>query len=356
MFDGYDGKPSTKDTTHVRRTKGKKSISMHFTGKMKLNMKKNVFLTNLENKQLFLEMLVIKMNEAKLNAIQSSGDSDVLIVQTAVSSAATKPTVIIGEDIDLLILFLHHARNDGQSIFFTSEQKLRSKGNTKLWDLKYVKSKLGNKMCEAILLIHALRGCDTTSRLYSIDKGVTIQRFKREECFRRLTKIFNNPTSSREDVISAGERLLLIVYGAKGDTTTLDKLHLIKFCEKPASSIKVVSPDSLPPTSAAASFHSLRVYHQVQVWRRQDDLDPELWGWAVKSETLVPVFTSKALAPASLLKLFRCNCIKECRSARCACFKNGLKCSAMCGEYRGVSCLNFQDPCEIENGEIIDEI
>ena len=50
MFDGYDGKPSSKDTTCVRRTKGKKSISVHSTGEMKLNMKKKDFLTNLENK------------------------------------------------------------------------------------------------------------------------------------------------------------------------------------------------------------------------------------------------------------------------------------------------------------------
>ena len=166
-------------------------------------------------------------------------------------------------------------KNDGQSIFSTSEQKLRSKVNTKLWGIKYVKSKLGNKMCKAILLIHALLGCDTTSRLYSIGNSVAIQRFERKESFRHLTKIFNNPTSSREDVISAGERLLLIVYGAKRDTA-LGKLRLIKFCEKIASSMKVVSPESLPPTSAAASFHSLRVYHQVQVRRGQDDLDPEL--------------------------------------------------------------------------------
>ena len=42
---------------------------MHFTGEMRLNMKKTDFLTNLDNKQRFLEMLVIKMNEAKLQAI-----------------------------------------------------------------------------------------------------------------------------------------------------------------------------------------------------------------------------------------------------------------------------------------------
>ena len=132
VFDGFDGKPSTKATTHFGRTKGKKGISVHFIGEMKLNMKKNEFLTNLENKQRFLEMLVIKMNESNLDTVHSSGDADVLIVETAVSSTATKPTVIIGEDTDLLILLRHHARNDCQIIFFTSEQKLRSKVYTKL--------------------------------------------------------------------------------------------------------------------------------------------------------------------------------------------------------------------------------
>ena len=36
---------------------------MHFTGEMRVNMKKTDFLTNLDNKQRFLETLVIKMNE-----------------------------------------------------------------------------------------------------------------------------------------------------------------------------------------------------------------------------------------------------------------------------------------------------
>lgn len=38
-----------------------------------------------------------------LQAIQSCGDADVLIVQTAIRS-----TVVIGEDRDILILLLHH--------------------------------------------------------------------------------------------------------------------------------------------------------------------------------------------------------------------------------------------------------
>ena len=44
----------------------------------------------------------------KLQVIQSSGNADVLIVQTAIRSSVTRPTVVNGEDTNLLILLLHH--------------------------------------------------------------------------------------------------------------------------------------------------------------------------------------------------------------------------------------------------------
>ena len=41
-----------------------------------------------------------------------------------------------------------------------------------------------------------------------------------------------------------------------------------------------IQPQILPPTSAAAKFHSLRVYYQVQQWKGiGDGLLPENWGW-----------------------------------------------------------------------------
>ena len=202
VFTGYDGRPSTKDTTHVRRTKGKQSIAVLFTGEMRLNMKKTDFLTNLDNKQRFLEMLIIEMNEAKLQAIFNRLVMRFLIVQTAIRSAVTRPTVVIGEDTDLLILLLHHVNQDCDRIFFTSEQKSRSKGTTKLWDIKHVKSKLGQEICDAILRIHALLGCDTTLRLYSIGKGIALQKFKRENSFKRLSQIFSSPSSMKKEIIA----------------------------------------------------------------------------------------------------------------------------------------------------------
>ncbi|KAJ8391936.1 hypothetical protein AAFF_G00084070 [Aldrovandia affinis] len=50
--------------------------------------------------------------------------------------------------------------------------------------------------------------------------------------------------------------------------------------EKVATSTSHVQPQSLPPTSAAAKYHSLRVHYQVQQWKGTvDELLPQEWGW-----------------------------------------------------------------------------
>ena len=56
VFDGYRI-PSTKYTTHQWRTGGKVGIEVTFTGDMTLTMSKDVFLSNVANKQNFIDML-----------------------------------------------------------------------------------------------------------------------------------------------------------------------------------------------------------------------------------------------------------------------------------------------------------
>jgi len=58
----------------------------------------------------------------------------------------------------------------------------------------------------------------------------------------------------------------------------LDSLSHKRFCEKVASKTSHVKPQSLPPTSAAAKYHSLRLYLQVQEWKGSaDGLHPTDW-------------------------------------------------------------------------------
>ena len=54
VFDGYCSGPSTKDSTHLIRTKGVEGNAVHFTLSMTLQSTKDQFLINTENKQRFL--------------------------------------------------------------------------------------------------------------------------------------------------------------------------------------------------------------------------------------------------------------------------------------------------------------
>ena len=57
VFDGYEGGPYTKDTAHLRRTGGCTGTPVKFTEDMTLNLKKDLFLKNKENKQAFIKIL-----------------------------------------------------------------------------------------------------------------------------------------------------------------------------------------------------------------------------------------------------------------------------------------------------------
>ena len=102
-----------------------------------------------------------------------------------------------------------------------------------------------------------------------------------------------------------------------------------------------VEPRTLPPTSAAAKFHSYRVFLQTCQWKSLDcDLLPELWGWTKGDAGLSPTMKDKPPAPEDLLKIVRCNCLTNYQSARCSCIKHGMKCFAGCGHCHGSACSN----------------
>ena len=137
MFDGGNQLPSTKDTTHLRRTNGKKGKQVRFDKEMKFSIKKDDFLLKISNKPHFLEMLTEKMNEGPISAVQAFGDADRLIVSTALDLSKNHPVAIIGEDDDLLVHCI-----------------------MQLMNMITVGGKLGKK-CEYMAVVHDILECDT---------------------------------------------------------------------------------------------------------------------------------------------------------------------------------------------------
>ena len=168
VFDGYDDM-STKNMTHQRRAAGKAGATVTFTENMKVTLKKDNFLANPKNKQPFINMLSRFLQEENCPTYHAEGDADVLIVKTAVESARERNTVLVGDDTDLLVLLCFYTRSDSFDLYFKPEPKANSR--RRVWNMKKVKEQLGDDVCHDLLFLHAILGCDTTSRVHGIGKA-----------------------------------------------------------------------------------------------------------------------------------------------------------------------------------------
>ena len=165
-----------------------------------------------------------------------------------------------------------------EELFFQPEPKANST-KQRVWNMKVLKEKLGQDVCNNIFFIHAILGCDTTSHLHGIGKGTSLKKFCESHHFCNQAKVFSNTSASNKEVIEAGENALVCLYNGKSGKT-LDCLRHRRYNQKIATNTSQVQPQNLPPTSAAASCHSLRVYFQVQQWKGVDDtMSKEEWGW-----------------------------------------------------------------------------
>ena len=115
---------------------------------------------------------------------------------------------------------------------------------------------MGTEVCKATLFVHTLLVCDNTSRLFGIDNG---EAYSKDEHLRQQAVVFMEQ-NTKEDVVQAGTKALICMYNGKPDDE-LNSLRHRMFNQKVATSTKSVPPQTLPPTEAAAMYHSMRVYN-----------------------------------------------------------------------------------------------
>jgi len=279
-----------------------------------------------------------------IDCVNAPADADVMIVKNGIEHARETVTYVIGEDdTDLLVLLCHYAER--------GMNDLSSKEGGKCWHINSVAEALGESICRVLPVVHALCGCDTTSRLYCIGKGAALRKVREDNGFLKCIEAFCSQSGSKDAISSAGEKALVYLYGRKGNDI-LDRLRKTKFCNMVAKNSTTVEVHSLPPTTDAAKYHSFRVYCQVQRWMGSC-VDPEKWGWCLRKGQLEPKTMDSPVAPDSLLKLVRCQCKSNCDTQRCSCKRNELECSSACGECKGL-CRNSNfgastgDPSEYE--------
>ncbi|GFY63434.1 uncharacterized protein TNIN_241291 [Trichonephila inaurata madagascariensis] len=108
-------------------------------------------------------MLIGKLDSVDITTKQARDDADVLIVETAIEESEHHRTaVIVGEDIDLLVILIGRTQTHQEEVFF----KKVGKGNVKT---QIYSSKSFDKYphCKKhIFFLHTFSGCDTTSAFF----------------------------------------------------------------------------------------------------------------------------------------------------------------------------------------------
>ena len=199
-------------------------------------------------------------------------------------------------------------------------------------DISHMRSELG-EICNTLLFAHALSGCDTTSRPYGIGKASVLSKI---ESLHDYAKVFRERNKQPDEIGVAGHQAIVVMYGCPPDSI-LDFERASRFMQKVTKSSSYTPPERLLPTSDAAYYHSMRVYHQIQEWLG-NRLDATKWGWHTKKTTTGTVYKPKRMdkeaAPSSLLKLVRCNCNGQCNRNTCSYRKIGLPCTMASGQCK----------------------
>jgi len=88
------------------------------------------------------------------------------------SMSAFRPTTLIGEDTNLLVLLLYHAEvSRCNALYFRSD-----KAESHVYNIKVLKQVLGEAVCNDLLFLHAFTGCDSVFRVFGIGKKLGFQR------------------------------------------------------------------------------------------------------------------------------------------------------------------------------------
>ena len=314
------------------------------------------FLANEKNKQKFINFLSEKLQSQGVQTLHSKGDADLLIALTGVKKAKCCVTHVIGEDTDILVLLCHHADVDIFDLIFRSDKAVKPDTNkkSKEWNIKALKNSLGETICHLLPLIHSLGGCDTTSRLYGISKGVILKKMMSTSSFEiMLSQLLD--CSTHDELKHCGEKILVQLYGGK-NTDSLEALRIRKFKDKVVKSTTCVEILNLPPTLDAAQYHIYRAFYQAKCWMSKNEecsLKAVDWGWQILQGRLFPRTMDCQSAPENILNLIQCQCKGDCSTARCSCRKNSLQCTNACGECRGDGCSNSTATYEVTEDDSV---
>ncbi|KAF2882146.1 hypothetical protein ILUMI_24027 [Ignelater luminosus] len=143
---------------------------------------------------------------ADIHTKQAQEDSDTLIVTTAIE-LAQQPNlvVIVGEDVDLLVIMIGRCRGVYSNVYFLKPGK-----GTVSPIIFSPDCKLDESIVNNILFLHAMGGCDTTSASFKVEKMRFLQTLNKNPALSKTNEIFKDPMADADAVTDAGNQRQLL--------------------------------------------------------------------------------------------------------------------------------------------------
>ena len=219
VFDGYL-QHSTKDHCHKRR-QPITGLQVDFNLQTQVLSSKELFLSNVNNKQKFVNLLSSSLRSAGHNVTNCDEDADLQIVYTALDKVANSNTVVVADDTDILILLLHYLKDEDMS---NTMVMFRPSSNTAI-DINELISHTSTGTLDLILLAHAASGCDTVSAVSGIGKTKLIKFIEKGNLGASLAVFYGQLDETQ--LRAAGTKMLIKLYTSDSKHSTMEEHRVL---------------------------------------------------------------------------------------------------------------------------------
>ena len=227
--------------------------------------------------------------------------------------------LVFTDDTDNLRLLIHHVNisQKQNDIYIKNMTKKKESNERVCYRLHNVIDNLDPLIIKFILFAHAYTVCDTTSAIYNFGKQAIFPKTGASNTLQQIVQQFFldniSPETTGNGSICCFEELYF-------PGSSLQQIRKIKYHKMVSSDRASIDSALLPLSPRAVYYQSLRIYHQMNVWRQlsDGDIDPLSWGWKISNGKYFPIMTDIEAGPPDVLKIIRCGCKGPCNS-RCSC-------------------------------------
>ena len=217
--------------------------------------------------------------------------------------------------------------------------------NERSLDITTMANVFGRGVCQALVGLHPLTGCDSTSALYRKGKKDAFKLIMASDEFIPVLGALGQEFETSADLMRRLEKFICHLYGNK-QQVTVNKCRHHMFTVR-----RKFGEEQLCPNDDACHLHFARAGYQAAIFRRcmQQYIrppPPTTFGWREENGSLTVVWQTKKPAPDSALELVSCACKQaRCLSNNCSCRRHSMLCTDMC---KCTSCENTSENTQIK--------